>query len=248
MSYISSILLGILQGLTEFFPVSSSGHLVIAQSLIPGFNQPGVLFDVVLHAGTLLAIVVRFRRTILAITKNYLLLILIGTIPAVIVGLFFQSAIEKFFDSIYLVGVALLITGLMNLLTNKTQSIKGKFNKVNAFRVGLAQALAIIPGISRSGSTIFAGTRLGLEKKKAAEFSFLLSIPAVLGANVLQFITHAQGSDQNVIFYLAGFLAAFLSGCLAINIVLRVLLSKKFIYFGIYCLSLGGLILVLGSL
>ena len=245
MNLFSSLLLGVLQGLTEFLPVSSSGHLVLAQYLIPGFSQPGVLFDVVLHLGTLFAIVAYFRKAILDISRKYLFLIAVGTIPAVLFGFLFQSAIEDLFRSVQVVGFALLLTAAMNYLTDWEVKKNKKISTKMAGVVGLAQALAIIPGVSRSGSTIFAGTRLGIAKKKAARFSFLLSIPAVAGANVLQLASHASGGSINPLYYFAGFLAAFISGYLAIGIVFRVLLSRRFRLFAAYCLLVAFLVILL---
>lgn len=245
MNLFSSILLGVLQGLTEFLPVSSSGHLVIAQSLIPGFNQPGVLFNVVLHGGTVLAVLYYFREQLLKINSKYLLLLLIGTIPAGIIGLFLGSFIEGLFDNVRLVGFALIITGILNFLTDKVK-VKGKKMSIkDSLLIGVAQALAIIPGISRSGATIFAGTSMGVKRKEAAKFSFLLSIPAIVGANVLQFINHTAVVIDGAGFYLAGFLAAFFSGVLTINLVLKFLLSRKFRVFSLYCLIVGILVLIL---
>ena len=168
MNLFSSVFLGILQGLTEFLPVSSSGHLVLVQHLIPGFSQPGVLFDVVLHLGTFFSIVIYFRKAILKISRRYFFLIAVGTVPAVFFGLLFQSAIEDLFRSVQVVGFALLITAMMNYLTDRETKRGKKIPLKTAGIVGLAQAFALIPGISRSGSTIFVGTRLGITKKKAA--------------------------------------------------------------------------------
>ena len=244
MELLWAAFLGLLQGLTEFLPVSSSGHLVLVQEFVPDFSQPGVLFDVVLHAGTLLAIVFYFRRTILKIKARYLLLLGLATIPAALVGFFFNSAIEGFFKNIKLVGLALIFTALLNFLTDRTKSRKKKASCLEAFWIGIAQALAIIPGISRSGATIFTGTTLGVEKKKAAEFSFLLSVPAVIGANLLQFFNHGIKGIDKPGFYFVGFLAAFFSGILAIDLVLKFLLAKKFRLFAFYCLILGLAILI----
>lgn len=245
MNFFWAALLGILQGLTEFLPVSSSGHLVIAQNLIPDFTQPGVLFYVVLHAGTLLAIIIYFRDTILKITGRYLLLLAIGTVPAAIFGLLFQSAIERLFLSTLFVGFALLVTGALNYLTDIAAKKTDKLTVKLSWLVGFAQAFAIIPGVSRSGTTIFTATRLGLEREKAAEFSFLLSVPAVLGATILEALTYAKTSDINLSFYFVGFLAALMSGYLAIGVVLKILKEKRFRLFAIYCLVVGSLVILL---
>lgn len=237
-----AIFLGILQGLTEFLPVSSSGHLVIAQEIIPNFNQPGILFDVVLHAGTLFSVIFFFRKKILKLKAKYIWFLLLGTIPAGLVGYFFQTEVEGLFESMRIVGYALLLTGIMNLLTDKVVVGKRSINTKSSLIVGFAQAVAIIPGVSRSGSTIFAGTFSGLTKKSAAEFSFLLSVPAILGANILEIAKTPQDNTVNLAFYILGFLSAFLAGFFAINFVVKLLLRKRFKVFGIYCLALGVLV------
>ena len=244
MNLITSIFLGILQGLTEFLPVSSSGHLVIAQSLIPGFTQEGVLFDVFLHAGTVLAVFYYFRKTLLKLTSKYIFLLLIATIPAGLVGLFLNSSIEKLFSGGYLVGFALIFTAILNFFTDKAKKGSKKISVKNSILIGMAQALAIIPGISRSGSTIFAGTSLGIKRKEAAQFSFLLSVPAIIGANAVQFFKYGSGTTGNIMFYGAGFIAAFISGVIAIKFVLKFLLAGRFKLFGYYCLALGLLVII----
>lgn len=244
MNYFWAILLGVVQGLTEFLPVSSSGHLVLVQSFIPGFSQPGALFDTVLHAGTLFAIVFFFRKEILKIKTKYISYLAVGTVPAVFFGFLFQSGVEGLFGSVRLVGAALILTGILNLLTNRAKSEKKKLKAKSSFIVGLAQALAIIPGISRSGSTIFAGVSQGISGKDAALFSFLLSIPAVFGANLLQIATHASFGSLEIGIYILGFSAAFFSGIFAIGVVLKFLLSRRFNIFGFYCIALGILTLI----
>jgi len=234
-----SILLGILQGLTEFLPVSSSGHLVIAQSILPGFTQPGVFFDVILHLGTLFAVVVYFRKQILKLSRKYLMLLIVGTIPAAVLGFLFQDFFERLFLERQLVGFALIVTALMNFLTDKVKAKKSGISNSQSFFVGIAQAIAIVPGISRSGSTIFAATGLGIKKRQAAEFSFLLSLPAVAGANMLQLSKYHGEIDSNLNIYLVGFIFAFVFGVLSIHLVLKFLLKSKFKYFGWYCLFVG---------
>ena len=244
MNYFQAIFLGVLQGLTEFLPISSSGHLVIAQYFFPGFNQTGILFDVVLHLGTLIAIVFFFRKKILTLNTNYLRLLIIGTIPAVFVGYFFQSIVEEVFNSLFVVGIALLVTGMLNKRTNKLVAKSNKITDAKAFVIGIFQSIALIPGISRSGSTIFAGAKQDIKKAKAAEFSFILSVPAVLGANVLQFAKHKTQIVENTSIYLVGLIFAFISGLLAINLVFRFLKLKKFNVFAYYCFILGAIILI----
>jgi len=247
MNAINSILLGLLQGFTEFFPVSSSGHLVIAQSFIPGFSQPGVLFDVILHAGTVLSVIIYFYKELLNISKKYIYYLLLGTVPAAVIGLLFESVIESAFRSTFLVGIALIITGMINFLTDKKTDKKEKLNYKNSFIVGVFQSLAIIPGISRSGATIFAGSKAGIERKKAAQFSFLLSIPAIVGANIFQLIKYSSSNQTNIFIYFLGFIAAFVSGYLAIKVVLKFLYLRKFKLFSYYCIFVGILTILLLS-
>ncbi len=245
MSIFWAIILGIVQGVTEFIPVSSSGHLVIIQSLMPAFVQPGVLFDVVLHLGTVFAVLFFFRKTIISLVRKYWILFIIGTIPAGLVGLFFQDQLEALFGSVKFVGFALLVTAVFNFITDKTISYKKEITNRNAFMIGVFQALAIIPGISRSGATIFAGVKSGIDKEKAAEFSFLLSIPAILGANVLQFVSHGINGISDPLYYLFGYAAASVSGFISIGFVLKALHKKRFKLFSIYCLVLGLAVLLI---
>lgn len=276
MNLFWAALLGVLQGATEFLPVSSSGHLVIAQRLIPNFSQPGVLFDVILHAGTLFAVILYFRKTLMKITPKYLTLLAIGTIPAGFFGFLFQDTLESFFSDIKMVGLALLLTGVINFLTdklplakshrysrplgstsltlcvpiksgcsNKSRTVKSDISVKDSLLVGVAQAIAIIPGISRSGSTIFQGSLLGIDKEKTAEYSFLLSIPAVAGANILEFQKYGVNVGLNLSFYVVGFIAAVASGYLAINFAIKLLLARKFRFFGFYCLLIGAVAVVL---
>jgi undecaprenyl-diphosphatase len=245
MNLLNAIFLGFIQGMAEFLPISSSGHLVIIQSLLPNFTQPGVLFDVILHFGTLMAILYFFRKKLLSyININYLTLLIIGTIPAVLLGLLFKDSIEALFKSTKLVGVALLATGALNLFVDRLKTKTDKITNKNSLIIGIFQAVAIIPGISRSGSTIFASVAQKINKANAAEFSFILSIPAVLGANFLEIASHPSGLETNPIQYLLGFLSAFFFGVLAIRLVFKVITTKHFEYFAYYCFVVGVLTLL----
>ncbi len=245
MNIVSAIILGVVQGLTEFLPVSSSGHLVIVQSVMPNFKQPGVLFDTFLHAGTLGAVLIYFRRSFIKLIKDQSILYIVGTIPAVLVGVFFSDLIETLFSSTWLVGLLLLLTGLMNFMIQKTDSKNEKIKLSDSVFIGVFQALAILPGVSRSGSTIFAATRRGIKKSKAAEFSFILSIPAVLGANLYQIFSYSNSAGINWAEYLSGFLAALFSGYWAIRLVFNLLKKNKFNVFGLYCIVMGLLVLLI---
>ncbi|KKQ84600.1 MAG: Undecaprenyl-diphosphatase [Candidatus Woesebacteria bacterium GW2011_GWB1_38_8] len=245
MNIVWATVLGLIQGLTEFLPVSSSGHLVIAQHFIPGFTQPGILFDVVLHLATLLAVLFFYRNRIFTLGRKYYQLLLIGTIPAATIGFLFQSQLENTFGDFKMVGVELIITGILNFLIDRTKTVHKNINYSNSFLIGISQAIAIIPGISRSGATIFSGVKLGIDRQKAAEFSFLLSIPAILGANVLQVISHGNNIIGNPIYYFAGFVAAFIGGFFSINLVLTSLAKRRFSLFGYYCIAIGLIVLLI---
>lgn len=244
MNLFFAIFLGIIQGLTEFLPVSSSGHLVLFQKLIPGFSQPGILFDVILHFGTLAAVLYFFRKVIVSLSQKYIIFLIVGTIPAVVAGLIFREQFELMFLQANYLGLEFIITGIINIIVDYPQKKKSELKMNNSFWVGVAQAIAIIPGISRSGATIFAAVRQGIDRKKAAEFSFILSVPAILGANILELKSHGFESVGNLLpIYFIGFLAAFITGFLSIGIVIKLLERSKFKYFGYYCLVLGLLVI-----
>jgi undecaprenyl-diphosphatase len=242
MTLASAILLGIIQGITEFLPVSSSAHLVIAQHFIPGFSQPGVLFDVLLHAGTLLAVIIYFRKQLIALTLNKALLLILGTIPAVIFGFLFSDWLEASFSDIKAIGLQLIITGAFIYFVDFAKERRKSITWVDALIMGVAQAIAIIPGISRSGATIFAGVFRGLNKKQVADFSFLLSIPAIAGAIVFEVVKHGLSDSISMTNYAGGFVAAFVFGFLSIGVLLKFLVSRNFKIFAIYCFLIGGLV------
>ena len=245
MNIFYAIGLGILQGLTEFLPVSSSGHLVLAQNILPNFSQPGALFDVILHFGTLIAVLFYFRKELLKLPFKYYLFIAFGTIPAVFVGFLLASKLEILFSGFRYVGLAFILTGVMNLFTDRYSEGNRNMDFKKSFVTGVFQALAVIPGISRSGSTIFSSVFQGVDKKSAAKFSFLLSIPAILGANVLEIGKYGFAAIENFYFYLLGFMAAAISGYFAISLVFRIISIKKFKIFAIYCFVLGFLVILL---
>ncbi len=261
---IKAAILGLIQGLTEFLPVSSSGHLVIFSELLK-FEQTGLAFDVFVHFGTLMSILVFFRKDIAAMLaapfqvwlqkkddarmRHYLnwdLYIVAATIPAVIVGLFFKDAIEHLFTSTLIVFFMLLITGSLMYAAQNLKFRHKDFNCGNSFIIGIAQAVAIIPGISRSGSTIFTGMALGMERESVARFSFLMSVPAILGAVVLQLkdLLQSPPTSAEMLDLVVGALVAFLSGYVAIIWLLDMVKKGKLRWFGYYCfaLALTGLI------
>ncbi len=259
MSVFSAILLGIIQGLTEFLPISSSGHLAVTQHFLPGFHQPGVLFDITLHLGTLLAVLIYFRSDILFLIRGLgggeagtagrrlIALLVLGTIPIGLVGTAFSDAIEHSFTQLAVVGGGLLLTGAILLLSTRLSRENRSMDEVSAkdaLLIGLAQSAALLPGVSRSGSTIVAGLARGFSREAAARFSFLLSVPAVLGATVWELPKARLLPEEAWVSYACGFIAAFVVGYFAIVAVLRCLAARRFHLFGYYCLAVGGAILV----
>jgi undecaprenyl-diphosphatase len=259
VSLSAAILLGLIQGLTEFLPVSSSGHLAVTQHFLPGFHQPGVLFDINLHLGTLMAVLIYFRSEIKLLVNGILpggagapgrrlaLMLIIGTIPAVVVGLLFGPLVEKSFTQLGVVGVGLLITGTLLLLSTRWTRTDRDIESVtvkDALTVGLLQSTALVPGISRSGTTIIGGLSRGLSRAAAARFSFLLSIPAILGGAVYEIPKARHLPEEALVNYAAGFIVALVVGYIAIEVVLRSLANRRFHLFGYYCLVAGGGVLV----
>ena len=262
MTWLEAVLLGIVQGLTEFLPVSSSGHLVLAQEWL-GLKQDDIIFEVFVHFGTLLAVVIAFwqdvKKLITAVSgwfgnisssvdyfKNdryfrIAIFILIGSLPAAVVGLFFPYVFEKAFALPFLVSCMLIVTGIILLATQwiSTKHTEVKFG--NSVLMGLAQALAIIPGISRSGSTIAVGMFMGLDKIEAARFSFLLSLPVIMGATLLKTLHILKNplAFQQVLPIIIGTVTAFISGYLAIRFLLDLIRREKLSYFAYYCFAAG---------
>lgn len=243
MEALNAIILGIVQGLTEFLPVSSSGHLVIFQELL-NFNTPGIIMEVILHAGTLLAVLFFYRKELHKLSSEYLTLIAIGTIPAGIIGLLFNNSIESLFQSLTLVAFALIVTGVMNFYSDKQKTSKSGLNPRDALIIGLFQAFAIIPGISRSGATIFSALVLGKERSEAAKFSFLLSVPAILGANILELATFEGSLGIDYMTLIVGLAVSFVVGVFAIKLMVNFVKSRTLKIFAVYTFILGISILV----
>ena len=258
MSVFTAILLGVVQGLTEFLPVSSSGHLVLLQKIF-GMEEPALFFDTMLHAGTLIAVVVVLWRDIWAILRKifqpltaYLIL---ATVPAVIFALLFKSNIEAAFETGRFLGFAFLLTSALlvcaELLSRKARAGAGfkKMNWFDALIVGLLQAAAIAPGLSRSGATISGALFRKLDRDFAARFSFMLSIPAILGALVLQLFDLSKGADAGAggigaAAVIAGTLSAAIVGFFAVRLMLKIIREKSLFGFAIYTGILGLLVLV----
>lgn len=268
MNIWESVVLGIVQGLTEFLPVSSSGHLVIVENVL-GLRFNDLTFEVVVHFGTLLSVLFVFWRDILHIVLGFFrgifsrnvfrsfsydsdfrlaLFIIAGSVPAGLVGVFLNEPIEEIFHNINLVGVTLVITGLILFLTRLVYVGEKRVNFFRAVLIGIAQAIAILPGISRSGITISTGLFSGLSREEAVRFSFLLSLPAIFGANVIELsnvgVLDRGDGGNNIFVFLVGFLVAFVTGYIAIKVLIRMVKSGRFSWFSYYCLALGLLVLL----
>ena len=251
MTIVEAITLGIIQGLTEFLPISSSGHLVLSQVIL-GIQIPGNDFEVLLHIGTLCSILVVFNNDIKNIlftlsskeTQKLILMIFFGTIPAVIIGLGFKDVIERLFDDIIVVGFALVFTGITLIGSFYSKSGNKKNTIIKAFLIGVAQAIAIIPGISRSGITISFALLLGLDTRQAAKFSFLLAIPVISGAGILMATDLRDGFSIDIYAAASGLITSFLVGMVALKWLLSWLEGGKFHYFGIYCFLIGIFIII----
>lgn len=254
MTPFEAIVLGIVQGATEFLPVSSSGHLVIFQALLD-VRAPGVVFEVAVHVATLLSILVVYRTRVgdLAVGAvrrdptawRYLGLLVLATLPAVFVGLLFEDAIEALFETPVATGVALLVTGLV-LWTSRWALPRAKGSLPTwtaALLIGVAQAFAIIPGISRSGSTVVAALWLGVAPREAAAFSFLMAVPAIAGAAVLQIGDLDVAAGLGVAALTLGSVFAAVTGVLAIRTFVAMLARESFHFFAPYCWIVGALFL-----
>lgn len=257
MDWFQVIFLSLVQGLTEFLPISSSGHLVIAQSIL-GFTRPPVVLDVILHVGTLFAVFLYFREELLNIfvglfkkekeSFSVATLVLIGTLPAVLVGGIFENQINESFGSLMINGWLFLLTAVLLFSTYFVKNNNRQFNELNwkdALIIGLFQALAILPAVSRSGATIAASLWRGASRETAFRFSFYLFIPAILGALFMQIPQLSKSSGGDLGQYFLGMLLAGFSGYLSLVLLESVLKSAKLYLFGFYCLILGVIILLI---
>ena len=262
MEVLDSILLGIIQGLTEFLPVSSSGHLELGKAVLGDKSIPeeSLLFTVVLHFATALSTIVVFRKDILLLIKGILKFewnddlqfaskIAISMIPAVIVGLFFEEQLEQLFGgNILLVGFMLLITAILLFFADKAKNTNKNVSFSNAFIIGVSQAIAMLPGISRSGATISTSVLLGNDKTKAARFSFLMVVPLIFGKIAKDVLSGDLGLEsQNFTTLSIGFIAAFISGLFACTWMISLVKKSKLSYFSIYC-AIVGLIAIIYSI
>ncbi len=239
-----SLILGIVQGLTEFLPVSSSGHLVILKHWL-NFHSEGTIMEATLHFATLLAIIIFFRRKLSDyVTKEKLLTIIVGTIPIALIGILFKDEIELLFNNYLLVTVTLSLTGLLLFLSRNPKENKEELDLKTAFIIGIAQAIALTPGISRSGFTVATALLLGVTRKRAFEFSFILAIPALLGAFIIN-IPDILGTKVEVLSLIPGVLAAFFSGLLALWVFYKLIIKKDLHLFSYYLWAVSAVSLIL---
>jgi undecaprenyl-diphosphatase len=253
MTIVEAIILGLIQGLTEFLPVSSSGHLEIGQALFGLKGEGNLTFSVAVHGATVLSTIIVFWKEIVELFKGvfsfrwneptqYVAKILFSAIPVAIVGFLFEEKIEALFSgNILFVGIMLLVTASLLAIAFFMRKGKRKISFPDALVIGLAQMIAVIPGISRSGATIATGMIIGNEKSQLAKFSFLMVIIPILGANLIKLLggDFTNEPDVNSMAILAGFLAAFVSGLLACSWMVRIVRKGKIIYFAVYCLIIG---------
>ncbi len=253
MDFFEAIILGIIQGLTEFLPVSSSGHLEISKYLFGIDADASFSFSVAVHGATVLSTIVVFWDEIMKLIRGtlkfryneesrYLIKILISLLPVMLVGFFLKDYVESYFDgNIAFVGAMLIITALLLISTLVARDSNRTINYLDAFIIGLAQAFAVLPGISRSGATISTGLILGNKKSELAKFSFLMVLIPILGANFIELIG-GEFSNENsvgVIALIAGFISAFITGFIACRWMIRIVRKGKLFWFGIYCLIIG---------
>lgn len=264
MNLLEAVLLGVLQGLTEFLPVSSSGHLALAKHFL-SIESPGVTFEVFVHFGTALAVVVFFRSRVWSIIValarmvarrkhdehevRLALYLIVGTIPAGAIGYLLGDRVEQAFASPTLVSVLLIITGLILWFSGKLfPGTKLRATWLDAVVIGVAQAFAVLPGISRSGATITAGLASGLERRAAAEFAFLLSIPVIFGAAVASLRDALGSSTLPIPIIVAGTVTAFVSALPAIAVLLRAVTAGRLSGFAYYCWAIGAVTLALTAM
>ena len=256
MNSVEALVLGLVQGLTEYLPVSSSGHLAIGSYLFNVNGEENLAFTVAVHVATVLSTFVILWSEIAWILKGlfkfelndetrYTLNIIVSMIPVGIVGVFFKETVENIFGSgLLIVGIMLLVTAaLLTFSYYAKPRPKEKISIMDAFIIGVAQALAVLPGLSRSGSTIATGLLLGNKKERLAQFSFLMVIPPILGEALLDVLKAVKGEEAfggiDTMPLVVGFLAAFVSGCLACKWMINIVKKGKLVYFGVYCAIVG---------
>ena len=264
MSWLQALILGIVQGLTEFLPVSSSGHLEIGHVLLGTSGEENLTFAIIVHAATVLSTLVvlwnqvaqLFRGTFTTLQwnaeKDYVAKILVSMIPVFIVGMFFKDQVESYFgNGLLLVGICLLVTAallaLSEWLQKKRQDAGHEVGYKDAIIIGIAQACAVLPGLSRSGTTIATGLLCGVKKESVAQFSFLMVLIPILGEAFLDLMKLLQGeivSDLGLVPAIVGFVAAFVTGCFACRFMIEIVRRQRLIWFALYCAIVGSVAII----
>lgn len=253
MDWLEALILGLIQGLTEFLPVSSSGHLEIGKFLMGINPEKSLLFTIVVHGATVMSTIVVFWKDLLGLFKGlfkfkwneetqYVSKIALSMVPVLIVGVFFKDDVEALFDgNMIFVGSMLIVTAGLLAFTYFSKTNTRKINFLDAIVIGIAQAVAVLPGISRSGATISTGILLGNKKEDIARFSFLMVLVPILGANLLDLMGGETLSNENLglLPLVVGFVAAFVSGWAACTWMINIVKRGKLIYFALYCFLLG---------
>lgn len=254
MEILNAIILGIIQGLTEFLPVSSSGHLELGKAILGDTSsaKASTLMTVVLHGATALSTVVVFWKDILEIFRglfqfkwneqtNFSVKIILSMIPAAFIGIMFEEEIEQLFDkNLLLVGAMLLVTGVLLFLADRAKNTDQKVNYVQSIIIGIAQAIAILPGISRSGATISTSVLLGIDRSRAARFSFLMVLPLIFGKIAKDIGSgDISASNENFLALSLGFIAAFITGIFACRLMISLVKRAQLSWFAIYCIAVG---------
>lgn len=264
MSWWQSIILGLIQGLTEFLPVSSSGHLAIGKEILGVEAAQDLVFEVVVHAATVLATIIVFRKQILNLLKglfrfkyndetDYIFKIAVSMVPVFVVGVFFKDAVESLFSSLLVVGLALVVTSMLLFFSDRfsfapkqdVQKSRNGISYIQALIVGLGQALAVIPGLSRSGTTISTGLLSGVERSVVAQFSFLMVLVPILGEAFLDIVGGDMGSSSvGTLPLVLGFMSAFVSGLFACKVMIALVKKAKLKWFALYCAIVGLAVLI----
>jgi undecaprenyl-diphosphatase len=260
MNWFEALILGLVQGLTEFLPVSSSGHLEIGKALLQIEARENLTFSIVVHGATVMSILVVFFKDLRKLlfesmtfryneSSSYLLKIILSMVPVAVVGVFFKEEVEAFFTgNIVFVGAMLLITATLLTISYFIRAGSRKIGYIDALIIGIAQAFAVLPGISRSGATITTALFLGNRREEAARFSFLMVILPIIAANGIDLLEQKPATSEAIgwLPLIIGFFAAFLSGLMACRWMLSIVRKGKLLYFGIYCLVIGTIALIFG--
>lgn len=253
MDWLEALILGLVQGLTEFLPVSSSGHLELGKAILNVNPEKSLMFTVLVHGATVLSTIVVFHKDIGKLIKGllafrwndetaYVSKLFLSMIPVAILGVYFKEEIESFFDgNVRFVGMMLILTAILLTFTYLRKENQRKVSFLDSFIIGIAQAFAVLPGVSRSGATISTGLMLGVKREFAARFSFLMVLIPILGANFNDLTSGEMtgNADVGIIPLLVGFFAAFISGLLACRWMINIVKKGRLIYFAVYCLIVG---------